>query len=186
MQNTSVFPPKCSQTVWLHCVYEHEFLSWQKFITQWRFCEFKTQTFPFWKLDIGIIRIWIGHWVPRNLWCHSHSAFLLSSYFFLFCRFLKTPEEIIQSRSDRSDPPESPDSPASPAYKEETLEVSPSSTPDPSSPESIRILSVSPLPWSLKHPNLHHKISPSWNISIPNPTFSQVPLTDVFMATILA
>lgn len=117
--------------------------------------------FSFQKLDISVICMQIGRWSERSLWFHAHSAFLLSSFFLPFGRFLKTPDEIIQSRSDRSDPPESPDSPASPAYKEGTLEVSPSSTPDPSSPESLHILSVSPLPWSLKYPSLYHKISPS-------------------------
>ncbi|KAB5546057.1 hypothetical protein PHYPO_G00067720 [Pangasianodon hypophthalmus] len=104
----------------------------------------------------GLARLWGNHKNRANMTYEKMSRALRHYYKLniikkesgqkLLFRFLKTPEEIIQSRSDRSDPPESPDSPASPAYKEGTLEVSPSSTPDPSSPESLRILSVSPLP----------------------------------------
>ncbi|XP_017343540.1 transcription factor ETV7 isoform X1 [Ictalurus punctatus] len=104
----------------------------------------------------GLARLWGNHKNRTNMTYEKMSRALRHYYKLniikkesgqrLLFRFLKTPDEIIQSRSDRSDPPESPDSPASPAYKEGTLEVSPSSTPDPSSPESLHILSVSPLP----------------------------------------
>ncbi|KAK2825577.1 hypothetical protein Q7C36_019504 [Tachysurus vachellii] len=104
----------------------------------------------------GLARLWGNHKNRANMTYEKMSRALRHYYKLniikkesgqrLLFRFLKTPNEIIQSRSDRSDPPESPDSPVSPAYKEGTLEVSPSSSPDPCSPESLHILSVSPLP----------------------------------------
>ncbi|XP_058265246.1 transcription factor ETV7 isoform X2 [Hemibagrus wyckioides] len=104
----------------------------------------------------GLARLWGNHKNRANMTYEKMSRALRHYYKLniikkesgqrLLFRFLKTPDEIIQSRSDRSDPPESPDSPISSVYKEGTLEVSPSSSPDPSSPESLHILSVSPLP----------------------------------------
>ncbi|XP_027015001.2 transcription factor ETV7 isoform X3 [Tachysurus fulvidraco] len=104
----------------------------------------------------GLARLWGNHKNRANMTYEKMSRALRHYYKLniikkesgqrLLFRFLKTPDEIIQSRSDRSDPPESPDSPVSPAYKEGTLEVSPSSSPDPCSPEPLHILSVSPLP----------------------------------------
>ncbi|KAI5095580.1 transcription factor ETV7 [Silurus meridionalis] len=104
----------------------------------------------------GLARLWGNHKNRANMTYEKMSRALRHYYKLniikkesgqrLLFRFLKTPDQIIQSRSDRPELPESPDSPASPAYKEGTLEVSPSSTPEPSSPEALRILSVSPLP----------------------------------------
>ncbi|KAK3547559.1 hypothetical protein QTP86_024711, partial [Hemibagrus guttatus] len=104
----------------------------------------------------GLARLWGNHKNRANMTYEKMSRALRHYYKLniikkesgqrLLFRFLKTPDEIIQSRSDRSEPLESPDSPVSPAYKEGTLEVSPPSSPDPSSPESLHILSVSPLP----------------------------------------
>ncbi|TSP79446.1 Transcription factor ETV7 [Bagarius yarrelli] len=104
----------------------------------------------------GLARLWGNHKNRANMTYEKMSRALRHYYKLniikkesgqrLLFRFLKTPDEIIQSRSDRSEPPDFPDSPVSPTYKEATLEVSPSSTPDPYSPESPHILSVSPLP----------------------------------------
>ncbi|XP_060794587.1 transcription factor ETV7 isoform X2 [Neoarius graeffei] len=104
----------------------------------------------------GLARLWGNHKNRKNMTYEKMSRALRHYYKLniikkesgqrLLFRFLKTPDEILQSRCDRSEPPESPDSPIAPAYKEGTLEVSPASTPDPSSPEALRILSVSPLP----------------------------------------
>ncbi|XP_026883972.2 transcription factor ETV7 isoform X2 [Electrophorus electricus] len=103
----------------------------------------------------GLARLWGNHKNRANMTYEKMSRALRHYYKLkiikkelgqrLLFRFLKTPEEIIQGRSDRSEPPESPNSPTSPAYREEILEVSPNSTPDPSSPESHHSLSVSPL-----------------------------------------
>ncbi|KAM9445145.1 transcription factor ETV7 isoform 1-T1 [Clarias gariepinus] len=105
----------------------------------------------------GLARLWGNHKNRANMTYEKMSRALRHYYKLniikkesgqrLLFRFLKTPDEIMLSRSDRSEPPESPESPVSPpAYKEGTLEVSPSSTPNHSSPEALRILSVSPLP----------------------------------------
>ncbi|XP_076874944.1 transcription factor ETV7 isoform X2 [Brachyhypopomus gauderio] len=104
----------------------------------------------------GLARLWGNHKNRANMTYEKMSRALRHYYKLniikkemgqrLLFRFLKTPEEIIQGRSDRSEPPESPNSPTSLAFKEEILEVSPTSSPDPSSPESHHSLSVSPSP----------------------------------------
>ncbi|XP_072552521.1 transcription factor ETV7 isoform X2 [Salminus brasiliensis] len=104
----------------------------------------------------GLARLWGNHKNRVNMTYEKMSRALRHYYKLniikkesgqrLLFRFLKTPEEIIQSRCDRPEPPESPESPASPTFREDTLEVSPSSTPEPSSPGSHHSLSVSPLP----------------------------------------
>ncbi|KAG9269925.1 transcription factor ETV7 [Astyanax mexicanus] len=104
----------------------------------------------------GLARLWGNHKNRVNMTYEKMSRALRHYYKLniikkesgqrLLFRFLKTPEQIIQSRCDRPEPPESPESPASPTFREDTLEVSPSSTPEPHSPGSHHTLSVSPLP----------------------------------------
>ncbi|XP_066528565.1 transcription factor ETV7 isoform X2 [Hoplias malabaricus] len=104
----------------------------------------------------GLARLWGNHKNRANMTYEKMSRALRHYYKLniikkesgqrLLFRFLKTPEEIIQARSDRSEFAESPDSSASPVFKDESLEVSPSSTPESQSPESHHSLSVSPLP----------------------------------------
>ncbi|XP_017539540.1 transcription factor ETV7 isoform X2 [Pygocentrus nattereri] len=104
----------------------------------------------------GLARLWGNHKNRANMTYEKMSRALRHYYKLniikkesgqrLLFRFLKTPEEIIQTRSDRSEPPESPESPSSPLFREDVLEVSPTSTPEPSSPRSHHRLSVSPLP----------------------------------------
>ncbi|XP_036448234.1 transcription factor ETV7 isoform X2 [Colossoma macropomum] len=104
----------------------------------------------------GLARLWGNHKNRANMTYEKMSRALRHYYKLniikkesgqrLLFRFLKTPEEIIQARSDRSEPPESPESPSSPLFREDVLEVSPASTPEPSSPRSHHRLSVSPLP----------------------------------------
>ncbi|KAI4887292.1 hypothetical protein NFI96_019984 [Prochilodus magdalenae] len=104
----------------------------------------------------GLARLWGNHKNRANMTYEKMSRALRHYYKLniikkesgqrLLFRFLKTPEEIIQARSDRTEPPESPESPVSPIFREEVLEVSPLSTPEPSSPGSHHRLSVSPLP----------------------------------------
>lgn len=99
----------------------------------------------------GLARLWGNHKNRANMTYEKMSRALRHYYKLniikkeagqrLLFRFLKTPEEIVLSRSDRSEPPESPESPESPSF-----EISPPSTPEPPSPEYHRVLSVSPLP----------------------------------------
>ncbi|XP_062871171.1 transcription factor ETV7 [Trichomycterus rosablanca] len=102
----------------------------------------------------GLARLWGNHKNRVNMTYEKMSRALRHYYKLniirkevgqrLLFRFLKSPDEIVQSRSDRYDPPDLPDSPDSPVSP--VLEVSPASTPEPCSPGSQRRLSVSPLP----------------------------------------
>uniref|UniRef100_A0A8C1AL73 ETS variant transcription factor 7 n=2 Tax=Cyprinus carpio TaxID=7962 RepID=A0A8C1AL73_CYPCA len=104
----------------------------------------------------GLARLWGNHKNRANMTYEKMSRALRHYYKLniikketgqrLLFRFLKTPEEIMQGRSDRTEPSESPDSPASPDYREDALEVSPVSTPTTMSPSSEHNFSISPIP----------------------------------------
>ncbi|KAG1925967.1 transcription factor ETV7 isoform X2 [Pimephales promelas] len=104
----------------------------------------------------GLARLWGNHKNRANMTYEKMSRALRHYYKLniikketgqrLLFRFLKTPEEIMQGRSERAEPPESPDSPASPDYREDALEVSPVSTPTTPSPSSDHNFSISPIP----------------------------------------
>ncbi|XP_059382974.1 transcription factor ETV6-like [Carassius carassius] len=104
----------------------------------------------------GLARLWGNHKNRANMTYEKMSRALRHYYKLniikketgqrLLFRFLKTPGEIMQGRSDRTEPPESPDSPASPDYREDALEVSPVSTPATMSPSSDHNFSISPIP----------------------------------------
>ncbi|XP_052450007.1 transcription factor ETV6-like [Carassius gibelio] len=104
----------------------------------------------------GLARLWGNHKNRANMTYEKMSRALRHYYKLniikketgqrLLFRFLKTPEEIMQGRSDRTEPPESPDSPASPDYREDALEVSPVSTPATMSPSYDHNFSISPIP----------------------------------------
>ncbi|XP_016353028.1 transcription factor ETV7 isoform X1 [Sinocyclocheilus anshuiensis] len=104
----------------------------------------------------GLARLWGNHKNRANMTYEKMSRALRHYYKLniikketgqrLLFRFLKTPEEIIQGRSDRTEPSESPDSPASPDYREDALEVYPVSTPTTLSPSSDHNFSISPIP----------------------------------------
>ncbi|XP_073708503.1 transcription factor ETV7 isoform X1 [Garra rufa] len=104
----------------------------------------------------GLARLWGNHKNRANMTYEKMSRALRHYYKLniikketgqrLLFRFLKTPEEIMQGRSDRAEPSESPDSPASPDYREDTLEVSPVSTPTTLSPSPEHNFSISPIP----------------------------------------
>ncbi|XP_051515814.1 transcription factor ETV7 [Myxocyprinus asiaticus] len=104
----------------------------------------------------GLARLWGNHKNRVNMTYEKMSRALRHYYKLniikketgqrLLFRFLKTPEEIMQGRSDRIEPSESPDSPASPDYREDSLEVSPESIPATPSPSSDHNFSISPLP----------------------------------------
>ncbi|XP_043080367.1 transcription factor ETV7 [Puntigrus tetrazona] len=104
----------------------------------------------------GLARLWGNHKNRANMTYEKMSRALRHYYKLniikketgqrLLFRFLKTPEEIMQGRSDRTEVSESPDSPASPDYREEALEVSPVSTPTTMSPSSDHNFSISPIP----------------------------------------
>lgn len=104
----------------------------------------------------GLARLWGNHKNRANMTYEKMSRALRHYYKLniikketgqrLLFRFLKTPEEIIQGRSDRAEVPESPDSPVSPDYREEALEVSPASTPTTLSPSSDHNFCISPIP----------------------------------------
>ncbi|XP_059396552.1 transcription factor ETV7-like isoform X1 [Carassius carassius] len=104
----------------------------------------------------GLARLWGNHKNRANMTYEKMSRALRHYYKLniikketgqrLLFRFLKTPEEIMQGRSERGEPSGSPDSPASPDYREEALEVSPVSTPATMSPGSEHNFSISPTP----------------------------------------
>uniref|UniRef100_A0A8C1U814 Transcription factor ETV6 n=2 Tax=Cyprinus carpio TaxID=7962 RepID=A0A8C1U814_CYPCA len=104
----------------------------------------------------GLARLWGNHKNRANMTYEKMSRALRHYYKLniikkeagqrLLFRFLKTPEEIMQSRSDRAEPSGSPDIPASPDYREDALEVSPVSTPTTMSPSSEHNFSISPTP----------------------------------------
>ncbi|XP_077060830.1 transcription factor ETV7 isoform X4 [Siphateles boraxobius] len=104
----------------------------------------------------GLARLWGNHKNRVNMTYEKMSRALRHYYKLniikketgqrLLFRFLKTPEEILQGRSERAEPSESPDSPASPDYREDALEVSPVSTPTTPSPSSDHNFSISPIP----------------------------------------
>ncbi|RXN18946.1 transcription factor ETV7-like protein [Labeo rohita] len=104
----------------------------------------------------GLARLWGNHKNRANMTYEKMSRALRHYYKLniikketgqrLLFRFLKTPEEIMQGRSDRAEPSESPDSPASPDYREDALEVSPISTPTTLSPSPEHNFSISPIP----------------------------------------
>ncbi|XP_048034818.1 transcription factor ETV7 isoform X1 [Megalobrama amblycephala] len=104
----------------------------------------------------GLARLWGNHKNRANMTYEKMSRALRHYYKLniikketgqrLLFRFLKTPEEIMQGRSERAEPLESPDSPASPDYREDALEVSPVSTPTTPSPSSDHNFSISPIP----------------------------------------
>uniref|UniRef100_A0A672K9A4 Transcription factor ETV6-like n=1 Tax=Sinocyclocheilus grahami TaxID=75366 RepID=A0A672K9A4_SINGR len=104
----------------------------------------------------GLARLWGNHKNRANMTYEKMSRALRHYYKLniikketgqrLLFRFLKTPEEIIQGRSDRTEPSESPNSPASPEYREDALEVSPVSTPTTLSPSFDHNFSISPIP----------------------------------------
>ncbi|XP_056589211.1 transcription factor ETV7 isoform X2 [Triplophysa dalaica] len=104
----------------------------------------------------GLARLWGNHKNRVNMTYEKMSRALRHYYKLniikketgqrLLFRFLKTPDEIMQSRSDRAEPSESPDSPASPDNREDVLGVSPESSPTSLSPCSEHNFSISPLP----------------------------------------
>ncbi|KAI7794706.1 transcription factor ETV7 [Triplophysa rosa] len=104
----------------------------------------------------GLARLWGNHKNRVNMTYEKMSRALRHYYKLniikketgqrLLFRFLKTPDEIMQSRSYRAEPSESPDSPASPDNREDVLEVSPESSPTSLSPCSEHNFSISPLP----------------------------------------
>ncbi|XP_016322654.1 transcription factor ETV6-like [Sinocyclocheilus anshuiensis] len=106
----------------------------------------------------GLARLWGNHKNRANMTYEKMSRALRHYYKLniikketgqrLLFRFLKTPEEIMQSRSDRGEPSGSPDSPdyQSPDCREDALEVSPVSTPTTLSPSSEHNFSISPIP----------------------------------------
>ncbi|ROL23525.1 Transcription factor ETV6 [Anabarilius grahami] len=104
----------------------------------------------------GLARLWGNHKNRANMTYEKMSRALRHYYKLniikketgqrLLFRFLKTPEEIMQGRSERAEPLESPDSPASPDFREDALEVSPVSTPTTLSPSSDHNFSISPIP----------------------------------------
>ncbi|KAI1893075.1 hypothetical protein AGOR_G00140140 [Albula goreensis] len=95
----------------------------------------------------GLARLWGNHKNRVNMTYEKMSRALRHYYKLniirkepgqkLLFRFLKTPEEILQSRTDRPDQTESPDHLPSPDYREEGLEVSPESSSTPPSPASL-------------------------------------------------
>ncbi|XP_036390041.1 transcription factor ETV7 isoform X1 [Megalops cyprinoides] len=95
----------------------------------------------------GLARLWGNHKNRVNMTYEKMSRALRHYYKLniikkepgqkLLFRFLKTPEEILQSRADRPDHAESPEHPLSPDYREEGLEVSPESSSNPSSPAGL-------------------------------------------------
>ncbi|XP_051946887.1 transcription factor ETV7-like isoform X2 [Xyrauchen texanus] len=103
----------------------------------------------------GLARLWGNHKNRVNMTYEKMSRALRHYYKLniikketgqrLLFRFLKTPKEIMQGRSDRAEPSEFPDSPVSPDYREDALEVSPESTPATSNPSSDYSFSISPL-----------------------------------------
>ncbi|KAG5837750.1 hypothetical protein ANANG_G00215940 [Anguilla anguilla] len=95
----------------------------------------------------GLARLWGNHKNRANMTYEKMSRALRHYYKLniikkepgqkLLFRFLKTPEEILNSRADRLDPAESPDHLSSPDFREDSLEVSPASSPSPPSPVSV-------------------------------------------------
>ncbi|XP_030625313.1 transcription factor ETV7 isoform X3 [Chanos chanos] len=104
----------------------------------------------------GLARLWGNHKNRANMTYEKMSRALRHYYKLniikketgqrLLFRFLKKPEEIIQSRSDKTDAMDCPDSPASPEYREDSLEVSPDSSPEPKTAGPELTLRVSPTP----------------------------------------
>lgn len=102
----------------------------------------------------GLARLWGNHKNRVNMTYEKMSRALRHYYKLniikkesgqrLLFRFLKTPDEIMQGRSDHAEPSESPDSPASPGNRD-VLEVSPESSPTSPSPCSEHNFSISPL-----------------------------------------
>ncbi|KAG9335952.1 hypothetical protein JZ751_003431 [Albula glossodonta] len=102
----------------------------------------------------GLARLWGNHKNRVNMTYEKMSRALRHYYKLniirkepgqkLLFRFLKTPEEILQSRTDRPDQTESPDHLPSPDYREEGLEVSPESSSTPPSPASLTPPPLSP------------------------------------------
>lgn len=104
----------------------------------------------------GLARLWGNHKNRVNMTYEKMSRALRHYYKLniikketgqrLLFRFLKTPDEIMQGRTERTEPSESPDSPISPDNREDALEVSPESSPTSLSPYSEHNFSISPLP----------------------------------------
>ncbi|XP_061114883.1 transcription factor ETV7 isoform X2 [Conger conger] len=104
----------------------------------------------------GLARLWGNHKNRANMTYEKMSRALRHYYKLniikkepgqkLLFRFLKTPEGILQSRTDRLDQAESPGHVSSPDFREDSLEVSPESSSNPPSPASVTMpLTPSPL-----------------------------------------
>ncbi|KAJ8393555.1 hypothetical protein AAFF_G00060280 [Aldrovandia affinis] len=107
-----------------------------------------TETMVFRVVDPnGLARLWGNHKNRVNMTYEKMSRALRHYYKLniikkepgqkLLFRFLKTPEQILQSRADRLDQAESPEHLPSPEFREEGLEVSPESSSSPPSPASL-------------------------------------------------